>query len=141
MPSTYQSIVVTAPIDTVWEKVSNFHDMSWAPDVISSCTAVGDFSATEAGAKRVLNKVFKETLTRIDDIEYVIEYSIDDGPSPVSKKDVQYYTGCIKLSPVTEGGGTFVEWSSIWDSDTKDAVEFCQDIYVALLNSLKENVK
>jgi len=124
MPSTYQSIVVNAPIETVWEKVSNFHDMSWAPNVVSSCTALGDLPAKEVGARRILNEVFKETLTRSDETEYVIEYSIDDGPSPVSPKDVQYYTGCVKLSPITEGGGTFVEWSSMWDSDEQDAVEY-----------------
>jgi hypothetical protein len=41
MPQTHQSIVVDAPSDTVWEKVRDFHDMSWAPNVVTRCVAEG----------------------------------------------------------------------------------------------------
>ncbi|NOX98301.1 MAG: SRPBCC family protein [Verrucomicrobia bacterium] len=139
MPVTYQSTVVKASLGDVWDRISNFHDLSWAPEVITKCEKIGDAGGGEVGAKRVLNDAFHETVTRVDAGEHVIEYSIDDGPSPVSANDVSNYLGVIKLKPVTMGDGdsTFVEWSSSWDSDSDDAVDFCHGIYVALLNGLR----
>jgi hypothetical protein len=136
MPSTYQSIHINAPIDTVWEIVSHFHDMSWTPNVISSCEAVGDTHGREPGAKRILNEAFHETLHEVDLGSHTVRYSIDDGPSPVSANDVTNYYGEIHLVPVTASNSTVVEWKSSWESDSEDAVEFCSTIYSALLGEL-----
>lgn len=51
----YNSIVIDAPADQVWEKIRNFHDLSWAAGVIEKCEAVGGIPATQIGAKRILN--------------------------------------------------------------------------------------
>ena len=140
MPSTHQSKVVNAPPDEIWEKFSNFHDMPWANDILPSIDKVGDVGGEDVGAKRILNGAFHETLTRVDRDNYRIEYSIDDGPSPVSKEEVSNYIGVIQLAPSTDGAGTLVVWSSSWESNTEDAVEFCHGIYVALLNALAESI-
>ena len=141
MPLTYQSTVVNASLGDVWDRISDFHDLSWAQDVITSCEKIGDIEGREVGAKRVLNDAFHETVTRIVPGEHIIEYSIDDGPSPVSPNDVKNYIGSIRLRPVTmsEGDATFVEWSSAWESDSEDAVDFCHGIHVALLNGLRSS--
>jgi hypothetical protein len=136
VPSTYQSIVVNASIDVVWAKFSDFHDMPWAAKVLSSNEKVGQISGTEVGAKRILNNAFHETLTRFDSENHLLEYSIDDGPSPVSKEEVSNYIGAIQLSTAPDSDGTLVVWTSKWDSNSEDAVEFCHGIYVALLNEL-----
>jgi len=137
MPSTYQSIVINVPIETVWDTVKNFHDFSWAPSVIESCEAVGDKSGEEVGAKRLLNGVFNETLVELDADTHTIRYSIDDGPSPVAASDVSNYFGTLQLRSSNIDGKTFVEWGSEWESDSDDAVEFCHTIYVALLQALE----
>jgi len=136
MPSTYQSIIVNASIDDVWQRIKNFHDFDWASEVISSCEAIGSIGPTEVGAKRILNGVFHETLIRMEPENHLLEYSIDDGPSPVSASEVSNYVGSLQLRPVTLGEATFVEWYSSWDSQSEDAVEFCHGIYVALLQTL-----
>lgn len=136
MPSTYQSIVINAPVDQVWNKVKNFHDFSWASEVITSCEAVGTKSPAEVGAQRLLNGVFHETLRLLDDQQHLLEYSIDDGPSPVSPAEVQNYVGSLRLRPVTLSDSTFVEWSAQWQSEQQEAVEFCHGIYVALLQAM-----
>ena len=136
MPSTKQSIVINAPIDRVWIKFSNFHDFSWAPNVITNVEKVGNKDGDEVGAKRVLNNVFHETLIEYDAEGYSLRYSIDDGPSPVSKGEVSNYIGVVKLSAPPGNGGTVVEWSSSWESNTEEAVDFCHGIYVALLDEL-----
>ena len=135
MPSTSQSIVINTSIDNVWAKFGNFHEMPWAPNVITGIDKVGDIDGTQIGAKRILNGAFHETLQEVDTDNHNIRYSIDDGPSPVSKEEVSNYIGTIKLSETEDG--TLVEWTSDWDSNAEDAVAFCSGIYTALLGELK----
>ncbi len=139
MPTTHQTKDIDAPISEVWAKINNFHDLSWAPNVITKVEKVGGRDGGEVGAKRILNNAFHETLVEIDHDKHMLKYSIDDGPSPVSKEDVSNYYGVVKLSPASDGNGTHVEWSSSWESNVEDAVEFCHGIYVALLNELAES--
>jgi hypothetical protein len=136
MPTTDQSIVVDAPIEDVWSRFINFHDLSWAPNVISNVEKVGDVDGGMPGAKRILNNAFHETLIEINSDEYFLKYSIDDGPSPVSKAEVDNYVGIVTLGPSAKGDGTLVAWSSSWESSADDAVAFCHGIYVALLEEL-----
>jgi len=139
MPTTDQSIVVDAPIADVWSRFTNFHDLSWAPNVVTNVENVGSIDGGTSGAKRILNNAFHETLIEIDSDEYFLKYSIDDGPSPVSKDEVDNYIGVVKLSPSEEGSGTLVEWTSSWESTGNDAVEFCHGLYVALLGELAKS--
>jgi hypothetical protein len=140
MPSTYQSNIINAPIDKVWQAINNFHDMSCAPNVISSCEAVGDKPGTEVGAKRVLNGAFHETLFELDEDNHRLRYMIDDGPDPVAAPAVTNYIGEIKLTPVTMQDKTLIEWSSSWISDEDDAVSFCHNIYVAVMGDMAETL-
>ncbi len=139
MLTTNQSIVVDAPIADVWSRFSDFHDFSWAPNVMTQVDKVGSIDGGSPGAKRILNNAFHETLIEINNDEYSLKYSIDDGPSPVSKEEVDNYVGVVRLSPAEDGSGTLVEWSSSWDSNVDDAVEFCHGIYVALLGELAKS--
>jgi hypothetical protein len=138
MGKTYQSIVINAPVEKVWSAVRNFHDASWAPNVLESCDVVGNLAGDQIGAKRVLNGAFHETLQELSDLDRRIRYTIDNGPSPVSADDVQGYVGVLELAPVTEGGGTFVQWHSSWDG-AEEACDFCHNIYVALLGDMKNS--
>jgi len=135
MGKCYNKIEVAAPIATVWQTISNFHDMSWAEGVITSLAKVGDISGSEIGAKRLLNEVIQETLVSLDADNYSFSYSIDDGPGPIAKSAVDDYLGVVKLS--ISGTGTLVEWSSSFTSNDENAVtEFCDPIYMALLEAL-----
>ena len=51
MPETNQSIDINAPISDVWSRLDNFHDFSWAPNVITSVDKVGDVNGDKVGAK------------------------------------------------------------------------------------------
>lgn len=136
MPATDQSIVVDAPIADVWKRFADFHDLSWARNVISSVQKVGSIDGDTPGAKRILNAAFHETLAELDSDKHYLKYSIDDGPSPVSNDEVDNYFGVVRLTPSEGGDGTLVQWTSSWDSKADDAVEFCHGIYVALLGEL-----
>ncbi|KGJ92287.1 SRPBCC family protein [Colwellia psychrerythraea] len=136
MGKCYQKIEINAEIETVWQKIANFHDMSWADGVITSLVKVGPASGTEIGAKRLLNDAIHETLVSVDGGNFTFSYSIDDGPGPIAKSAVTNYLGVVKLSECC--AGTLVEWSSSFTSVNESAVtEFCDPIYLALLGALK----
>ncbi len=139
MGQTSQSTTIAVPPEEVWDAIRNFHDLSWAPNVITSLEVVRDVAGDQEGARRILNGAFHETLIEVDDSERIVRYSIDDGPSPVSKTDVSNYVGHIQVSP--ESDGTLVEWSSQWDRNDEAASEFCHGIYVALLADMKTNLE
>ena len=135
----YNSCVVSAPVATVWAALRNFHDLSWAPQVITSLEKVGDASGDQIGAKRLMNGAFHETLRGLNDTDRVVTYSIDDGPDAVSKDRVSGYVGVVRVFSVTDGDSTFVEWSSSWQDSQGGVKEFCDPIYKALLDSLKQH--
>ncbi len=139
MGMTYQSTVVNATVEKVWAAIRDFHDMSWSANVVESVELVGSMPGDKVGARRVLNGAFHETLLELDDSKHLIRYSIDQGPPPVSNSDVIKYEGVLRLLPVTEDGGTFVEWSSSWLNNDKACAEFCHAIYVALLSDMKQH--
>jgi hypothetical protein len=142
MTKTYQSIVINAPADKVWETLRNFHDMSWAPEIVTSVEAIGDKKGDQPGAGRVLNEAFHETLKTLDDDNRQLSYSIDDGPSPVSADEVSDYEGQVRVRPITESNeGTFVEWYSHWQGKGQEAAEFCHGIYAGLLGQLKKTLE
>ena len=122
----------------VWQTVRNFHDFSWASNVITSCEPVGNVDGNTPGAKRILNGAFHETLQSIDDSAHCFSYSIDDGPEPVSKDSVSDYIGTVRLRRITDTNQTFIEWESTYYSpDEKLVGDFCNPIYMALLEALK----
>jgi carbon monoxide dehydrogenase subunit G len=139
MGQTNQSTTIAVPPEVVWGAIRNFHDMSWSPNVITSLEVVGEVGGDQKGAGRILNGAFHETLIEVNDADRRVRYSIDDGPSPISKTDVSNYVGELQLSP--DGDGTLVEWSSSWDRNDEPAFEFCHGIYVALLADMKASLE
>lgn len=135
----YNSCVVSAPVDKVWSSLRNFHDLSWAPDVVQKVDRVGVALSNQIGARRILNDVFHETLVALNDADRQLKYSIDDGPDAVSKDRVSGYVGTIRVQPITDGNATFVEWSSTWQDSKGGVKEFCDPVYQALLRALQRH--
>lgn len=140
MGKCYNSAVINAPCEKVWNTIRNFHDFSWAPEVVTKTVAVGGLKGDQIGAKRILNDAFHETLRSLDDHERTLSYSIDDGPGPVSKNAMRNYIGRVRVFPITENDTTFIEWQSSYDAADAAAVgEFCNSVYRALLKALKQH--
>ena len=136
MPSCYQSKIINTPIETVWKTIKCFHNLEWASSVVTSCEKVGTIKGSQVGAKRVLNEVFEETLVHLDENKYTFSYSIDEGVTPVSSKEVSLYIGTVTLTEVTKTNETLIEWKSSWKSKTKDAEKFCHMLYVQMMEDL-----
>ena len=140
MGDVNQSIGINASVEQVWQEIRDFHNVNWAKGVLNECKPVGEKKGTEAGAKRILNGAIHETLIEVDEDNNIIRYSIDDGPSPISKEDISNYVGTIKLTE--SGDETTVNWSSKWDGGSDTACsEFCGPIYIALLEKLKTTLE
>jgi len=140
MGQTHQSTVIDAPVDTVWSAIRDFHNLLWAPNVITQLDVVGDHRGDQPGARRVLNGVFHETLHELDDETKSFSYSLDDAPSPISRDDVSNYVGRVTVQAAPEGG-TLVEWASQWERNDDAGYEFCHPIYVALLADMKQSME
>ena len=139
MGNLSNTIDIKAPVSKVWQTIRDFHDMSWAPGVITDVKKVGSKNGSEIGAQRILNDAFHETLIKLDSDRHTFSYTIDDGPDPVSNTSVQGYVGTVKLTPA--GDNTQVEWSASFNSERdNDVADFCNPIYRALLSALKETL-
>ena len=140
MGKCFHTTTVKADIDEVWSALSNFHDLGWAAGVIESVENIGDKGPSQVGSRRKLNGAISETLQSIDPTSHSLSYSIDDGPGPLSGDVVASYTGAIRLIPLTTGGGTFVQWTSEYQAKDEAAIgEFCNPIYAALMNKLRDH--
>ncbi len=138
MGHCYNTIALDVPIEQVWAKIKDFHDLSWGEPVITRVDVLGEVSGDQVGARRLLNEVFYETLLSIEPEHFTFSYRIDDGPGPVAKDAINNYIGKVSLRPITDTGGTFVEWVSTYETDDEAAVaEFCNPIYAAVLAELK----
>ncbi len=135
----YNSAVVPAPAERVWPLLRDFHDLSWAPEVIERCEPGNDLPGTQIGAKRVLNGAFYETLLGLDDKDRLVRYSIDEGPDALSKDNVSGYVGEVRVFPVTDSNASFVLWMASWEASGGGVAEFCNPIYQALLGQLKKH--
>ena len=139
MSNLTNTIEIQAQVSKVWETIRDFHDMSWAPGVITEVKKVGEKNGSEIGAQRILNDTFHETLIKLDSDGHTFSYTIDDGPDPVSSTSVENYVSTVKLTPT--GDKSLVEWSASFDSARDNEVEdFCNPIYRALLSALKETL-
>ena len=139
MGSTFQEIEIAAPADKVWQAIRDFHDVSWAPNVVSSLDVVGDKAGDQKGAGRVLNGVFHETLRMLDDVSKTFTYSIDKGPGPLADGQMKNYVGRVVVEHIA--GGTRVEWTSNWQENDEAIYEFCHPIYLALLDDMKASIE
>ena len=141
MGKTVQSIKIKNTPDKVWARIRDFHDLSWAPNVISKCSAVGNNGGNQVGAKRILNDAFHETMTGLDESSRTMRYTIDDGPSPIASNEVAGYEGVICVTDPGDGSAQ-VDWNSSWKSGADEEVhDFCHPIYTALLNDMKASLE
>jgi hypothetical protein len=137
----YNSTIINSPIEQVWDRIKNFHNLDWAKGVVEKVDIVGDKKGDEIGAKRVLNCIFVETLIELDPVQHSFKYTIDDGPGPVAKEVVKNYEGHVQLFAVTDANTTLFLWTSIYDSNDPQAVgDLCDPVYRALLKAAKENI-
>lgn len=131
---------IKMPLDRMWETISDFHDLSWCPSVVSTCEPEGDFAGDHVGARRKVNGEYVEVLRSIDNTNHTFRYAIEDGPSPLSREETAGFTADINLKSVQDGW-TQIEVTANWISETSNASQYCEKTYVGMFNDLQKLAK
>ncbi len=114
MVKVYTSSIIDAPAERVWAAVRDFNGLpSWHPAIADSRIEQNQPS-DKVGCIRNFNLKgggnIREQLLALSDFEMCCTYSILASPM-----GVENYVATLKLSPVTDGGRTFAEWSAEFD--------------------------
>ena len=111
MVQVYVSSVIDAGADSVWSRIRDFNGMpQWHPSIADSRIENGQ-PADRVGCIRQFHTrdggMIREKLLALSDYEYSCTYEILESPMGVSN-----YVATLKLTPVTDGGRCFAEWSA-----------------------------
>ncbi|MFJ2861820.1 SRPBCC family protein [Kitasatospora sp. NPDC087314] len=115
------STVVEAPAERVWELVGDFHALGdWHPHLPASRLG-NELAGNAIGSARLFDLdgvVLHETLLAYDDEARSYTYSFPDGTFHFDN-----YRATLRVTPVTELGASFVEWSVTYDIDAEHREE------------------
>jgi hypothetical protein len=114
MVHVYVSSVIDGSADTVWARVRDFNGLpAWHPGIADS-RIENDEPGDRVGCIRHFHTrdggLIREKLLALSDYDYTCTYEILDSPMGVAN-----YVATLKLTPVTDGGRTFAEWSAEFD--------------------------
>jgi hypothetical protein len=108
--------MIAASADLVWATIRDFNALpKWHPDIAESEVEDGR-SADSVGCVRnfVLRdgRRIREKLLALSDKDRSYTYDFQTWPFPVTN-----YEATIRVTPVDNPGGAFVEWWATFDSD------------------------
>ncbi len=111
MPRVYISSVIDAPAAKVWERIRDFNGLPrWHPRIRDSRIENGE-PADRVGCVRDFHLQngdrIREKLLGLSDYDMFCTYAILESPMPLTD-----YVATIRLTPVTDGGRTFAEWTA-----------------------------
>src|SRR6185295_3008826 len=114
MARVYVSTVVNARNDRVWARVRDFNGLpNWHPAIAESRIEGGE-PADKIGCVRDFRlrngDRIREKLLGLSDYEMFCTYSILESPM-----GVENYVATLRLTPVTDGDQTFLEWTAEFD--------------------------
>ncbi|MCX7346300.1 MAG: SRPBCC family protein [Alphaproteobacteria bacterium] len=131
MARAYASIILKAPVETVWSLVRDFNGLpSWAPAVAKS-KIEGGLDADVVGCIRSFHTHdgahIRERLLSLDDARYTFTYNFEKPAFPVKN-----YIATLRLYPVTHTDQTFAEWSATFDEAPEDEGKYERHISKAV---------
>jgi len=114
MARVYVSSVLDAPSGKVWPVVRDFNGLpSWHPGIADSRIEDGK-PADQIGCIRAFSlrngDRLREQLLGLSDHDLFQTYSILEAPMPLTD-----YVATLRLTPITDGDRTFIEWSAEFD--------------------------
>lgn len=114
MPRVFVSSVIDAPAERVWERVRDFNGLpNWHPGIRESRIENAE-PADRVGCVRDFRLQngdrIRERLLGLSDYDMFCTYAILESPMPLTD-----YVATLRLTPVTDGPRTFVEWSAEFD--------------------------
>lgn len=131
MARVYVSSVINAPAAKVWERVRDFNGLPrWHPRIRDSRIEEA-LPSDKIGCIRNFNLQngdnIREQLLGLSDYDLFYTYSILESPMPLED-----YMATLRLTPVTDGDRTFIEWSAEFDCHS--------DVEEELVGGIETNV-
>jgi hypothetical protein len=143
MTKAFVSTVINCPIERVWRVVRDFNGLpAWMAGMKDS--VIEDGKAPDAiGAVRKLSMVgssdkLRERLEVLSDGDYLVTYSVLEGPLPVKK-----VVTSLRLRPITDVYATLGEWSSEFETPPgkeAEGTEFLNRVFNAGFRQLKRHL-
>lgn len=127
MAKVYVSDVIEAPIEKVWSISRDFNGHEdWHP-LIADSHIEGGHAPDQVGCVRNFHLTdgghLRERLLAFSDLDHAFTYSILVSPMPIAN-----YVATFRLTRITEGNRTFVEWMAEFDVDAKDEAEIKEKV-------------
>jgi hypothetical protein len=127
MPRVFTSSVIDAPAARVWERVRDFNALPrWHPRIRESRIENGE-PADKVGCVRDFNLQngdrIRERLLGLSDYDMFCTYTILESPMPLTG-----YIATLRLTPVSDGNRTFIEWTAEFECDDGVADELANGI-------------
>jgi len=123
----YTSSVVDASADAVWAHIRDFNGLpKWHPAIAES-RIEGNWPSDRVGCIRNFQLrdggTIREQLLTLSDYDYQCTYSILESPM-----GVEDYVATLRLTPVTDGDQTFMEWTAEFDCAPEREAELVANI-------------
>ena len=117
MAKSYASTVIKASPDEVWAHVRDFNGLAtWHSGLVSQSEIEDGKAGDQVGAIRSFTLTdgthLREQLLAFSDLERSYTYDFQKTPF-----DVDNYCATLRVTPLTDGGGSFVEWWTTFDCD------------------------
>ncbi len=142
MAKVYVSSIINAPASDVWERVRDFNALpNWHPRIAESRIENGEPSdkiGCVRNFKLADGEQLREQLLGLSDYDLFCTYAILDGPMPLTD-----YVATLRLTPVTDGDRTFIEWSAEFNCASENEADLIsgigQNVFQGGFDALKDH--
>jgi len=143
MPRVYVSSVINAPAAKVWDRVRDFNGLPrWHPRIRDSRIENGE-PADRVGCVRDFHLQngdrLRERLLGLSDYDMFCTYAILESPMPLTD-----YVATLRLTPISDGDRTFIEWTAEFDCAAEVAADLVsgigQNVFQAGFDALKRQM-
>ncbi|RWH72923.1 SRPBCC family protein [Mesorhizobium sp.] len=141
MSSAYESTVIDADPDTVWGFLRDFDGTGkYVVESLSSEIEDGKRADQVGAVRRILLEGgfnVRERLVHMSDLDRSFSYAL----LPGGDVPLENYVATMRVTPVTDSGKSFVEWSSTFTASGDDPVglvKWLHEIYRSGLNGLRK---
>jgi len=143
MAKSYASTVISVSPDQVWARIRDFNGLPvWHSGLISHSEIEDGKAGDQVGCIRSFTLTdgvhIREQLLTHSDLERSYTYDFQKTPF-----DVDNYSATMRVTPITDGGGSFVEWWATFDCD-RDQQEhwtgfFASEVFQGGFDALKSH--
>jgi Polyketide cyclase / dehydrase and lipid transport len=141
MAKSYASTVIDAPADEVWARIRDFNGLPvWHSGMVAKSEIEDGKAGDQVGCVRSFTLTndahLREQLVGHSDQQRSYTYNFQKHPF-----DVDNYLATIRVTPVTDGNTSFVEWWTTFDCD-RDKVDhwegfFASEVFQGGFDALK----